>query len=109
MNFIGAKKKVIVLICIAAGIVGLSGFPAETQSIDQTADEELLTRVQSAFDSDPYFYDKHVTVTMQKGQVILTGVVSSESDLMGALRIARKAAGQNRVLDGLSIEAGGRH
>jgi osmotically-inducible protein OsmY len=64
--------------------------------------------VAAALHSDPYFYDGHVTVSVEKGAVVLRGFVSSDWDLLDAIRIARKAAGNRRVVDDLSIELGGR-
>jgi osmotically-inducible protein OsmY len=47
-------------------------------------------------------------VSVEKGDVLLSGLVSSEWDLLDAMRIARKAAGNRRVSENLSIELGGR-
>jgi osmotically-inducible protein OsmY len=72
----------------------------------------LARRVQTALHADPYFYDEHVTVSVQQGAVVLSGFVLSSLDLQDAMRIARKAAGEARVVDNLSIELngqGGRH
>jgi osmotically-inducible protein OsmY len=78
-----------------------------TQGANQ-ADENLRNRVQTALHTDPYFYDAHVTVSVQNGSVVLNGFVFSDWDLGDALRIARKAAGNTPVVDNLSIEEGGR-
>jgi hypothetical protein len=64
---------------------------------------------QVALHSDPYFYDRHVTVSVDNGAVVLQGFVSSEWDLLDAIRIANKAAGDRRVIDDLSIKLGGAH
>jgi osmotically-inducible protein OsmY len=78
-----------------------------TQSADSNADEKLVKRVKDALHSDPYFYDEHVTVSVENGAVVLHGFVSSEWDLRDAIRIASKAAGDRRVVDNLSIKLGG--
>ena len=78
-----------------------------TQSAGSNADEKLAKRVKDALHSDPYFYDEHVTVSVEKGAVVLHGFVSSEWDLRDAIRIASKAAGDRRVVDNLSIKEGG--
>jgi osmotically-inducible protein OsmY len=78
-----------------------------TQSADSIADVKLEKRVRVALHSDPYFYDRHVTVSVENGAVVLQGFVSSEWDLLDAIRIASKAAGDRRVIDNLSIELGG--
>jgi len=78
-----------------------------TQGADSNADEKLAKRVKDALHSDPYFYDEHVTVSVENGAVVLHGFVSSEWDLRDAIRIASKAAGDRRVVDNLSIKLGG--
>jgi osmotically-inducible protein OsmY len=79
-----------------------------THGAAPVTDEDLRNRVEAALHSDPYFYDAHVTVSVEKGHVLLSGFVSSEWDLLDAMRIARKAAGNGRVGENLSIELGGR-
>jgi osmotically-inducible protein OsmY len=79
----------------------------KTQGGDPIADEKLRKRVKQALHADPYFYDRHVTVSIEGGVVVLHGFVSSAWDLQDAIRIASKAAGDRRVIDKLSIELGG--
>ena len=64
--------------------------------------------MKAALHSDPYFYDRYVTVSVEQGAVVLRGFVFSDSDLRDAIRIASKAAGDRRVIDNLSIKQGGR-
>jgi osmotically-inducible protein OsmY len=76
-------------------------------SSSSVADNELRQRVKTALHTGPYFYDEHVTVSVEKGDVVLRGFVSSDWDLRDAIRIASKAAGGRRVVDNLSIKLGG--
>src|SRR6266436_6022807 len=76
------------------------------QGADSVTDEELSKRVQAALHSDPYFYDEHVIVSVENGVVVLRGFVFSDWDLRNAIRIARQAADQRRVVDNLSIKLG---
>jgi osmotically-inducible protein OsmY len=78
-----------------------------TQGAKRLVDEELRERVQAALHSDPFFYDEHVTVSVENGNVVLQGFVSGPWDLLDAIRIARKAAGGGRVIDDLEILLGG--
>jgi hypothetical protein len=71
-------------------------------------DEALRQRVVLSLQEAPYFYDGHVTVTIEKGAVVLRGLVFSDWDLRDAIRIATKAAEGRRVVDDLSIVEGGR-
>jgi hypothetical protein len=48
-----------------------------TQSAGSTADEKLMKRVRDALHSDPYFYDEHVTVSVENGAVELRGFVAN--------------------------------
>jgi osmotically-inducible protein OsmY len=78
-----------------------------TRSADSIADEKLAKRVKNALHSDQYFYDEHVTVSVENGAVVLRGFVSSDWDLRNAIRIASRAAGDKRVVDNLSLKLGG--
>ena len=80
---------------------------SSTQGADRVSDEILRKRVKDALHSDPYFYDEHVSVSIENGAVVLRGFVSTEWDLRDAVRIASKAAAHRRVIDTLSIEQGG--
>jgi hypothetical protein len=81
---------------------------SSTQGADLAAGENLRKRVEAALHADPYSYDKHVTVSIENGVVVLHGFVFSDWDLRRALNIARKAAGAKTVVDNLSIKEGGR-
>jgi osmotically-inducible protein OsmY len=80
---------------------------ATAQAADSKNDE-LRNRVTAALHTDPYFPDSHVTVSVKNGAVVLSGFVFSDWDLRDALRIAKQAAGDSRVVDNLSIKEGGR-
>jgi osmotically-inducible protein OsmY len=108
MNISYTKR--ILVICAYLGMVayGLGGGGgARAAAPNAAADEELRQRVTAALHADPYFYDEHVRVSVEKGDVVLRGIVASEWDLRDAIRIAGKAAGDRRVIDNLSITQGG--
>jgi osmotically-inducible protein OsmY len=67
------------------------------------ADMQLADKVQAALHADPFFYDKHVTVSIEQGKVVLRGFVSDGQAIISAKRIAAKAAGGRPVVDDLSI------
>jgi hypothetical protein len=102
-------------------VLGLGGFaarvdaqkaaapvPTATAQAADLPNDELRQRVTAALHTDPYFYDEHVTVSVEKGVVVLRGFVFSDWDLRDALRLAKEAAGDNPVVDNLSIKEGGR-
>jgi hypothetical protein len=127
MVFSYMKRQLI--ICLGSVVCSLSGLvtPVGAQSAgastetppsaatasarpeaNPAAEEALRQRVETALHSDPAYYGAHVTVSVDKGDVLLGGFVFSDWDLRDALRIARRAAGNRRVIDNLSIEVGGR-
>lgn len=129
MNISGKKRTSIIFSYLRPVVYGLAGFatpvgaqnapvPAVSQTdsvaasamhgADSVTDEELSKRVKAALHSDPYFYDEHVSVSVEKGVVVLRGFVFSDWDLRDAMRIASQAAGERRVVDNLWIKLGGR-
>lgn len=68
------------------------------------ADVQLAGAVQEALHADPYLYDRHIEVSIEHGNVVLRGFVSSSWDLVSAKKIASKAAGARHVVDNLSIK-----
>jgi osmotically-inducible protein OsmY len=126
-----SRKNRILTICahLGAALSGLGGFatPAGAQTaVSQPAsrsisvavsampspavltDGELAKRVKTALHADRYFYDEHVDVSVERGAVVLSGLVFSDGDLQDAIRIARKAAGDRPVIDNLTINDGSR-
>jgi osmotically-inducible protein OsmY len=108
-----------VYLAVAIGglVAGLStpveAAPEVSQAVGSTTnesstDEELARRVAAALHADPYFPDQHVTVSVEKGAVVLRGFVFGDWDLERAIRIAGRAAGNRPVVDNLSIKEGGR-
>jgi osmotically-inducible protein OsmY len=81
---------------------------ASTAQAADSKNDELRNRVTAALHTDPYFYDRHVTVSVENGVVVLRGFVFSDWDLRDALRLAKQAAGDSQVVDNLSIKEGGR-
>jgi BON domain len=89
-----------------SGYIAASATAASTTAA--STDENLRNRVTTALQADPYLNDRHVTVSVEKGSVVLGGFVFSGWQVQDALRAARKAAGNTRVVDDLDIEIGGR-
>jgi osmotically-inducible protein OsmY len=94
---------------VMASAVNRSDSVAEstTQGSASVTDDQLRQRVRTALRTDPYFYDEHVAVSVENGDVVLRGFVSSDWDIRDAIRIAGKAAGGRRVVDNLVIKLGG--
>src|SRR5271155_5523747 len=98
------------LLCGSLTTLGVSAAaPAAAAPQPQSeADEALRQRVVLSLHEAPYFYDGHVDVSIEKGNVVLRGLVFSDWDLRDAIRIATKAAEGRHVIDNLSLVQGGR-
>ncbi len=73
------------------------------QHMQAGADSSTAARVKAALNSDPNFRAKNVDVSMKNGQVVLTGSVQDNRELLDATRIATKAAGDRKVVNNLTI------
>ena len=116
-------KKKALIVALVCGIGGLGSrveaqsAPVQNQSdrgvvsalVDSSAakSEKLRDRVAAAMHVDPYLFDKHIEVGVVNNAIVLRGFVLSAWDLREALRVARKVAGDTRVVDELSIKEGG--
>jgi osmotically-inducible protein OsmY len=105
-SMMGAGLTVIVL--------GMTVLPICTQAQDQSASDanqrmtpaaasDTAARVRSALKSNPTFDGRHVAVSMDKDNVVLSGFVQSSQALQAATRIATKAAGDHKIVNRLSI------
>jgi osmotically-inducible protein OsmY len=90
----------------AAGRSSIGG--ASTLRGADAANQKLQKQVAAALHADPYLDDEHINVSVERGVVILSGLVFDDWDLRTALRTAREAAGHDPVVDSISIEQGGR-
>ena len=70
----------------------------------EDASGDMAARVKQALHAQPALNDKHINVTMKNGKVLMTGFVTSQADLMKALRAAQKTAGTKNVVNELKIE-----
>jgi hypothetical protein len=81
--------------------------PIEAQgnrSSDPLSDEAIKARVEAALSSAKYSLEDHVSVSIEKGAVVLHGFVFSGWDLRHAIKIARNAAGGRKVVDDIEIK-----
>jgi hypothetical protein len=111
---------IVALVCGAGGFgsrVEAQSAPALDQSdmrvvsglVDSSAakTEKLRSRVVTAMHVDRYLLDEHIEVAVTNNAIVLRGFVLSAWDLREAIRVARKVAGDTRVVDELSIKEGG--
>jgi osmotically-inducible protein OsmY len=90
----------------AAGRSSIGG-PSTLRGADP-ASRKLQKQVAAALHADPYLDDEHINTSVERGVVVLSGLVFDDWDLRAALRTAREAADHRPVIDRLSIEEGGR-
>jgi hypothetical protein len=107
MKISHAKRIAVIFAYLGVVAYGFGGSAVQAGEQSAAADEELRQRVAGALHDDRYFYDEHVSVSVDNGVVVLRGFVASAWDLQDAIRIASKAAGDRRVIDDLSIKQGG--
>jgi osmotically-inducible protein OsmY len=87
---------------------GASALPGVDAANADAANQKLQKRVAAALHANPYLDDEHISVSVERGVVVLRGRVYDDWDLRTALRTARRATGHRPVVDSLSIEQGGR-
>ena len=79
--------------------------PAQVpQDATQTADVDVTTNVQTALLRDDQLKGLTITVVTLKGDVRLTGVVDSQSQIDRALVVARAADGMHTIHDELTLK-----
>ncbi len=109
-SFVSIVTSVAILgstVGFVAGNAARANPPQAHAAPESSFDDIIRQQVQTALHADPYFYDRHVNVSVEKGDVVLRGFVLSQDDLARALQIAKKSAAGRRVVDELSIKAGG--
>ena len=67
------------------------------------SDAALAARVKAALSVDPYVNDIHIEVSVDKGNVVLTGLVEDNRALLDAVQVAKRAARGRNVIDAISI------
>lgn len=101
---------VLTLICALGSLSAQVGAQSETGPPrgDAGSDQQLVEQVEAALHGDPNISDKHITVSIKKGHIVLGGFVSDDSDRRNALRVAREAADGRKVIDNIELKQGGR-
>jgi osmotically-inducible protein OsmY len=68
------------------------------------ADTDLVARVKQALHSAKYLDDRHISVGVENGDVVLNGFVQDNRALLTASQVATKAAGDHKIINHLSIK-----
>jgi BON domain len=90
---------------IAAAVLGLAVLPCASfaQSSTTTEGSEVAARVKQALESDQALDSRHIDVSVEHGQVVLKGFVQDNRALLDASRVATKAAGDQKLVNQLTI------
>lgn len=101
---------VLTVICALGSLSAQVGAQSETgpPKGDAGSDQQLLQQIEEALHGDPNISDKHITVSIIKGHIVLGGFVFDDSDRRNALRVAREAADGRKVIDNIELKQGGR-
>jgi hyperosmotically inducible protein len=100
------RLKLLAGLSVSLVIVACATTPPESPA-QVKADRVLADKVQSALDSDPEFFLRHVDVQAGNGKVFLSGYVWSAPAIVRAERIARQVPGVTSVSDQLELERNG--
>ena len=82
--------------------------PDDRSAAERAGDQALVHAVQVALLNDPYVDAQHVDIDSNRGVVLLSGQVGTDSDLRAVLRLARTVPGVRRVDEQLQIMDFGR-
>lgn len=104
------KIAVLTLICALGSLSAQVGAQSEAGPPrgDAGSDQRLMEQIEAALHGDPNISDKHITVSIIKGHIVLGGFVFDDSDRRNALRVAREAADGRKVIDNIELKEGGR-
>ena len=95
----GAMCIVLAAVPLTVACASTPESPAQVQ-----ADAALATRVYVALNDDPYFFFRHVEVSVEHGVVHLNGLVWTGDAIIRAQQIARAVPGVTGVVDRLELE-----
>ena len=88
---------------LVLAMAGCASGPARTDA-ERQLDKEIADRVQVALNGDKELYARHITVSANRGVVILGGYVWSQPDLEEAQRIAESVPGVSKIVNEMELE-----
>lgn len=94
------RALTVMLVCAVAGCASGS----RRTDAERQLDKEVADRVQVALNGDSSLYARHITVSADRGVVILGGYVWSQPDLEEAERIAESVPGVSRIVNDMELE-----
>jgi osmotically-inducible protein OsmY len=68
------------------------------------SDTAVAAQVKQALQSDSHLNSRHIEVAVQHGDVVLSGFVGDNRDLVSATQVATKAASGRKIINHLSIK-----
>jgi osmotically-inducible protein OsmY len=70
------------------------------------ADAVLAAKVEGALEKDPYLFTEHISVSAENGVVRLTGFAEDPFEILQMVRLARRTAGKQRVVNEIELIQG---
>lgn len=111
-DFMTIKKSTCALTLTAAAGLGMWAIGAYAQNASSPQDtsqaaassSDMVGRVKQALHAEPALNDKHIEVSLKNGKVVMRGFVTSQGDMVKAVRAASKTAGGKNVVNELTIQ-----
>jgi osmotically-inducible protein OsmY len=95
----GAMCVVLAAIPVTVACASTPESPAQVE-----ADAAIANRVSVALNDDPFFFFRHMEVSVEHGVVHLNGLVWTGDAIIRAQQIARAVPGVTGVVDRLELE-----
>lgn len=94
-------------VVIGGGAAAVGGALVKEKGLSGTlSDSQISTHIGiELYKKDPDLH-RNVSVTVQNGEVMLTGAVAKNQDHLAAVKIAWEAKGVTRVIDNISVSEG---
>jgi osmotically-inducible protein OsmY len=98
------RFSAILLAALMMGVVGCAGTATKESTGEYVTDAWITTKVKAALVDDPAVKATEVNVETFKGQVQLSGFVSSQTAMNEAVRVARGIKGVTSVKNDMRVK-----
>jgi osmotically-inducible protein OsmY len=98
------RFSAILLAAVMLGVVGCAGTATHESTGEYVTDSWITTKVKAALVDDPAVKATEVNVETFKGQVQLSGFVSSQTAMNEAVRVARGIKGVTSVKNDMRVK-----
>jgi osmotically-inducible protein OsmY len=99
-----SRRLALVVIATVCALVACSTAPPRSPA-QRTTDAATAARVQAALAAEPNLFAKDIVVSVQDGEVNLSGMAWSDGDIQTAGRVAGSVAGVKGVDNHVGLES----